>query len=471
MKKKYNAFTGKPLVAAAFLSAFALASCEKSVEAPTSSVSASETNSDARQYGQPGVNHVANEVLVKFKAGASATARAAVLARVKGEVAERILTKAMERAGESEALLVVRTPMAAIEALGRLRGEEVEFVEPNYIYQHTATSSDPYFTNGSLWGMYGATTTPANQFGSGAAAAWAVGHTGSKTVVMGVIDEGIQVSHPDLKANVWTNPYDPADGVDNDGNGYIDDINGWDFDKNDNTVYDGGTRGAYDDHGTHVAGTIGASANAEGVAGVNWNVTMISCKFLGSRGGTTANAVKAVDYLNDLKSRHGMNIVGSNNSWGGGGFSQALSDAVSRAEARNILFIAAAGNGGSDGVGDDNDAVASFPSNLPQANVIAVAAITSAGAKSSFSNFGATTVDIGAPGSGVWSTTAFNTYSSYNGTSMATPHVAGAAALYASTHPGATAATIKAAILDSAIPTTSLTGKCVTGGRLNVSGF
>jgi subtilisin family serine protease len=356
--------------------------------------------------------------------------------------------------------------------LGRLRGEEVEFVEPNYIYQHAATSNDTYFTNGSLWGMYGATTTPANQFGSGAATAWAAGHIGSKSVVMGVIDEGIQVSHPDLAGQIWTNPFDPIDGVDNDGNGYIDDVNGWDFDGNNNSVYDGGTRGAYDDHGTHVAGTIGGKANnGAGVAGVNWEITMISCKFLGRNGGTTANAVKAVDYLNDLKTRHSMNIVASNNSWGGGGFSQALSDAVDRANARNILFIAAAGNGGSDGIGDDNDALASFPSNLPQDNVIAVAAITSSGAKSSFSNFGATKVDIGAPGSGVWSTTAFSTYSSYNGTSMATPHVAGAAALYASTHPGSTAATIKAAILNSAIPTASLAGKCVTGGRLNVSNF
>jgi subtilisin family serine protease len=289
---------------------------------------------------------------------------------------------------------------------------------------------------------------------------------------MGVIDEGIQVSHPDLAGQIWTNPFDPIDGVDNDGNGYIDDVNGWDFDGNNNSVYDGGTRGAYDDHGTHVAGTIGGKANnGAGVAGVNWEITMISCKFLGRNGGTTANAVKAVDYLNDLKTRHSMNIVASNNSWGGGGFSQALSDAVDRANARNILFIAAAGNGGSDGIGDDNDALASFPSNLPQDNVIAVAAITSSGAKSSFSNFGATKVDIGAPGSGVWSTTAFSTYSSYNGTSMATPHVAGAAALYASTHPGSTAATIKAAILNSAIPTASLAGKCVTGGRLNVSNF
>ncbi|WP_345238518.1 S8 family peptidase [Hymenobacter saemangeumensis] len=466
MKNNFPSMTNKCIAMAALLGLFALASCEKTVEGPSAAA-----NESAAVSGEAGLNYVANEVLVKFKNGTSASVKAAALAKVSGEISETIFTKAMEKSGETEALLLVRTPLATLEAVGLLKGGDVAYAEPNFIYTHQAVSSDPYFTNGSLWGMYGSNTSPANQYGSGAAAAWAVGHTGSKTVVMGIIDEGVQVSHPDLKANVWVNPYDPADGVDNDGNGYIDDINGWDFDGNNNSVYDGGTRGALDDHGTHVAGTIGASANSEGVAGVNWAVTMISCKFLGRNGGTTANAVKAVDYLNDLKSRHGMNIVASNNSWGGGGFSQALSDAVDRANTRNILFIAAAGNGGSDGVGDDNDVTASYPSNLPQANVIAVAAITSAGAKSSFSNYGATTVDLGAPGSGVWSTTAFSNYSSYNGTSMATPHVSGAAALYASTHAGATAADIKAAILGSTVPTSSLTGKCVTGGRLNVSGF
>ncbi|OGX85803.1 peptidase S8 [Hymenobacter lapidarius] len=466
----YLALTGKPLMAAALFSAFALSSCEKSVEAPEPTTNA--VSSDASQYGQPGVNYIANEVLVKFKAGTSATARDAALSRVNGQVAETILTKAMQRAGEKEAVLVVRTPLAAAEAIGRLKGEEVEYVEPNYIYTHQAVSTDPKYTDGSLWGMYSATSSPANQFGSGAANAWAAGHTGSASVVMGVIDEGIQFTHPDLDGQVWTNPFDKADGIDNDGNGYVDDIHGWDFDGNNNTVYDGGSSGGTDDHGTHVAGTIGAKANnGQGVVGMNWSTTIISCKFLGRRGGSLSNAIKAVDYLNDLKARHGMNIVASNNSWGGGAFSQALKDAIDRANTANILFIAAAGNGGSDGVGDDNDATPSYPSSYTSANVIAVAAITKLGDKSSFSNFGATSVDIGAPGSAIWSSTAFSIYESYNGTSMATPHVTGAAGLYAAQNPGASAATIKAAILNSATPTASMTGKCVTNGRLNVSGF
>jgi subtilisin family serine protease len=122
-------------------------------------------------------------------------------------------------------------------------------------------------------------------------------------------------------------------------------------------------------------------------------------------------------------------------------------------------------------VGDNNDKLASYPSNYDMPNVIAVAAIDKTGALGTFSNYGATTVDLGAPGVGVWSTTAYNGYSSYNGTSMATPHVTGAAALYAASHPGSSAADIKAAILSSAVPTASLAGRTVTGGRLNVSGF
>lgn len=365
---------------------------------------------------------------------------------------------------------------AAVSRL--LASPAVVYAEANRDVMNTATPTDTYYTNGSLWGMYGDATSPANQYGSQAGEAWAAGHTGSSSVYVGIIDEGIQFDHPDLAGQVWTNPYDPVDGKDNDGNGYIDDTHGWDFANNDNTIYDGGNRGTLDDHGTHVAGTIGAKANnGNGVVGMNWNVTMISGKFLGRSGGTTANAIKAIDYFTDLKVRHGMNIVALNNSWGGGGFSQALLDAITRAAKQNILFIAAAGNGGSDGVGDNNDSVASYPSNYNTTagagydSVIAVAAITNTGAKASFSNYGATTVDIGAPGQSIWSTTAKNSYSSYSGTSMATPHVTGAAALYASTHTSASALDIKTAILGSAVPTASLAGKTVTGGRLNVSTF
>jgi subtilisin family serine protease len=411
---------------------------------------------------------VPGDLIVKFKARASQANRNAALRTVNGTLRERILTEAMKRAGDDEGLTVVRTSMEVHAAVGAIRNlAGVEYAEPNYYYYHDATSNDPYYTNGSLWGMYGDATTPANPYGSQAGEAWAAGHTGSTSVLVGEIDEGIMFTHTDLSGQIWTNPFDPADGIDNDGNGYIDDTHGWDFDGNNNTIYDGPT----DDHGTHVAGTIGAKGgNATGVAGICWNIQIISGKFLGKKGGTTTNAILALDYFTDLKSRHGLNIVATNNSWGGGAFSQALQEAIERSNQGNIVFVVAAGNETS-----NNDAVPSYPSCYPCANIISVASITSTGALSSFSNYGLSTVDLAAPGSAIYSTvpskTGASSYASFSGTSMATPHVTGGVALYAAMHPGASVATIKAAILGSAVPTASLVGKCVTGGRVNVSSF
>ena len=430
-----------------------------------------QAGTGAQQPAGPDAQFVPNEILVQFAPGTSAQGRANARARVGGAALEVL-------AGGNLELVRIPPGLAVADAVRGIQGDSaVTFAEPNWIYTVGQTSNDPYYTNGSLWGMYGAATSPANAFGSGAGQAWAAGHVGDNNVYVGIIDEGV-MPHDDLAVNVWSNPGEIAgNSVDDDGNGYVDDVRGWDFDGNDNTTYDG----SQDDHGTHVAGTIGAvGGNAMGVAGVNWAVTMIPAKFLGRRGGTTANAVKALDYLIDLKTRYNINLVATNNSWGGGGFSQALLNAINRGGDAGILFIAAAGNGGSDGVGDNNDTTASYPSNYVCAGangdcVIAVAAITSTGAKSGFSNYGATTVDLGAPGSAITSTVpskkGTSAYASYSGTSMATPHVTGAAALYASTHPGASAAAIKAAILGSVTPTASMAGRTTTGGRLNVSSF
>ncbi len=311
--------------------------------------------------------------------------------------------------------------------------------------------------------MYGDGTSPANQFGSQAAEAW-VNRADCSSVYVGIIDEGIMYSHSDLAGNVWTNPHDPVDGIDNDGNGYIDDIRGWDFAGNDNSVYDG----TGDDHGTHVSGTVAAKGgNGIGVAGVCWTAQLISAKFLGANGGTTANAIKAVDYFTDLKTRHGLNVVATNNSWGGGGYSSGLFDAIQRANTNNILFIAAAGNSGL-----NLDVSPSYPASYTNSNLIAVAAIDSKGNLASWSNYGSTSVDLGAPGVGILSTIPRknnqSAYGSYSGTSMATPHVTGAAALYAAAHPGSSAADIKKALLSGGVQTGSLTGKTVTGRRLNI---
>jgi subtilisin family serine protease len=418
-----------------------------------------------------GQAHMSGELLVKYRDGASA---ANVQALNRGLGAQKLETVRPGNAKKGElALLRIPAGMNIAAAIRAINDDiAVEYAEPNWIYQHQAVSNDTYYNNGSLWGMYGDATSPANQYGSQAGESWAGGHTSCGNVIVGVIDEGIYYQHEDLAANIWTNPYDPVDGVDNDGNGYIDDVRGWDFDGNTNNINSGG---ADDDHGTHVTGTIaGVGGNGKGVAGVCWSgIKVISGKFLGRRGGTTANAIKAIDYFNNLKIQHGLNIVATNNSWGGGGFSQGLQDAIERANAANILFVAAAGNDGY-----DNDATASYPSNYPNANIIAVASITSTGALSSFSQWGRTTVDLGAPGSAIWSTVPMKSrgsvvsgYASYSGTSMATPHVTGAVALYASTRPGASAASIKAAVLSNTAPTSSLQNKTVTGGRLDTTGF
>lgn len=459
--RKFTNFWAVRAMAAVFVSSLAVVGCQP-VD-PIEANSGSTTSSPNARLSA-GKDYVDGELLLQFSEETNDVIKQNVFDKIKASFVEKILTKAMERAGKKEGVMLIKVNKRVLEAVEELKTiPGVAFAEPNYIYTHTATATDPYFTNGSLWGMYGSATSPANQYGSNAAAAWAAGKTGSASVYVGVIDEGIQLTHPDLSGQVWVNPNDPADGVDNDGNGLADDTNGWDFANNDRTIYDGGTQGNLDDHGTHVSGTIGAKANTIGVVGVNWNVRLISAKFLGSNGGTTASAVKAVDYLTSLKKR-GINIVASNNSWGGGGYSQALYDAISRANAAGIMFIAAAGNNGT-----NNDATASYPANYDLPNVIAVAAIDNTGKLASFSQYGATTVDLGAPGVGIYSTTAYNTYSSYNGTSMATPHVTGAVALYASTHPGATVSQIRNAILSSAVPTASLKGKTVTGGRLDAN--
>lgn len=424
--------------------------------------------------------HASDEVIVQFRRGTAEDGKGVAARRVRASREEVLVSEAWRQDGKGDLELLRLPPgLAVAQAVRALEGDAaVEFAEPNWIYSHAATSNDPYYTGGSLWGMYGQFTTPSNAFGSGAGAAWAAGNVGSSTVYVGVIDEGVMYGHADLLGKVG-NPGELPNGVDDDGNGYVDDVYGWDFDGNDGQVFDG----TQDDHGTHVAGTIGASGgNGLGVAGVSWNVRLVSAKFLGRRGGTTANAVRAVDYLTDLKLR-GVNVVATNNSWGGGGFSQALLDAIERGGDAGILFVAAAGNGNRVGVAQNNDTTASYPSNYQCTRggtrgwdcVIAVAAITSSGAKASWSNYGKITVDLGAPGSGIYSTLpgkqGASSYGSYSGTSMATPHVTGGIALYAASRPLSSPAQRRQAIMDYAKPTQSLANITATGGRLDVSGF
>jgi len=430
----------------------------------------------------PKTPYAPGEVLVGFKKQSGQKDRDAAIGKAKGRVLTRLATELDLDEGEP-GVHRIATDLSVEDAIEALKKDpNVEFAEPNWLVTHDATADDTYYANGSLWGMYGDDAPDAigpsgttNAYGCAAEDAWAAGTTGSSDVCVGIVDEGLQFTHPELSANVWTNPFDPVDGIDNDGNGFIDDVHGWDFWNGDNSVYDAGG----DAHGTHVAGTIGATgANGSGVAGVNWNVTMISAKFLGPNGGYISDAVAALNYLRDLKVRHGMRIVATNNSWGGGGYSSAFHTALLKAAKEGILFVAAAGNSGA-----NNDSAASYPSNYstlsasitePAASyeaVIAVAAIDSGGSKASWSSYGATTVDLGAPGVSVLSTVPTNGYAYYSGTSMATPHVTGAVALYASAFPAATASEIRTALLGNTLPTASLAGITVTGGRLNLAGL
>jgi len=336
-------------------------------------------------------------------------------------------------------------------------------IDPDYIVRSTALPNDPEYANGSLWGLE-------NTGQSGgvvdadidAAAAWEI-TTGSRGVVIGVIDTGIDYTHPDLAANIWTNPGEIAgNGIDDDANGYVDDVHGWDFLNDDNDPMDD------DDHGTHVAGTIGAVGNnATGVVGVAWQVSMMALKTLGPTGGTLAAAIEAIGYATMMRER-GVNVVATNNSWGfapgvnpGGG----LSTAIAAGGAAGILFVAAASNDA-----NNNDVTPTYPSSYADPSIIAVAATTRTNTLASYSNYGVTRVDIGAPGSAIKSTVPGGGYTSLDGTSMATPHVGGVVALLASEYTMATAAEIKQAILESAVPIAALAGKVATGGLLNARG-
>jgi hypothetical protein len=255
-------------------------------------------------------SYSSEQLIIGYEDEGTTTEKVAIRKKSRDDV-EAISSEAISPRDSKTEVIKLGKKVSVKEAIKRLRNQPgIKFVQPDYKVYKLATSSDPYFVQGGLWGMYGPNTTPSNQFGSNAAAAWAAGKTGSANVAVGVIDEGIQVLNQELAANIWVNPGEIAGNrIDDDRNGYIDDINGWDFANNNASVYDGGN---LDQHGTHVAGTIGARANTSGVVGVNWDVKIISTKFLAATGGTTSNAIRALDYITDLKRRGVANIVATN---------------------------------------------------------------------------------------------------------------------------------------------------------------
>lgn len=457
-----NIFGAQHLVlAAALILAFAVAFSFQSVtEAGNNTTKISE-----EQLYVPG------QFIVKFKDQSSP--ETSFLQQYNLKSAKKILSQ-HKLAGEAkksiEAAGLNRLYVAEIDSVSSFTGvlralnqdSRVEYAEPNYIVSALLQPNDPYFSQ--LWGMHNTGQTGGKADADiDAPEAWDT--TQSTNVVIGVIDTGIDYTHEDLADNMWLNPGEIANnGIDDDGNGFIDDVYGWDFVNNDNNPFDD-----YG-HGTHVAGTIGAKGNnGVGVAGVNWTAKVAALKFLGSDGsGTTAGAIAAVEYANMM----GFKVT--NNSWGGGGFSQALYDAISAANTSGNLFVAAAGNSGANA-----DVSPMYPAayNLP--NIISVAATDYNDLKASFSNYGLISVDLGAPGVNIYSTVPTGRcslcnssgYLTLSGTSMATPHVSGAVALLWSYKPGLSHLEIKDKILSLSDPIAALQGKTVSGGRLNIYNF
>jgi len=443
----------------------------------SNSVMTQERNSFQDEY-------VPNEVLVKFKKDVGKYLIKEGINSVQGKVITNLGEEISTFQWDSDIpslrsflldpdLLHIKVPEAigteqAIYSLNL--NPNIEYAEKNLIFHICVDPVDTHFSR--LWGLKNTGQTDGTYDADiDAPEAWDI-FTGSSDIVVAVIDSGIDYEHIDLQANIWTNPGETGggketDGIDNDGNGYKDDWRGWNFVNNNNDPMDDYS---YIYHGTHVAGTIGAVGNNDtGVTGVNWNVKLMAVKSMNSQGGgTTANAIKAIDYSTKNEAHL------SNNSWAGPGYSQALFDAISRAKDKDKLFVAAAGNFGERLNWYDNDQTPVYPASYNLDNIIAVLSTDHNDCLSSFSHYGHYSVDIGAPGGSltggvedIYSTKRGNDYQYLAGTSMATPYVAGVAALALGKCPPLLYSQLKTRILNKSDYLSSLNNKCVSSGRVN----
>jgi subtilisin family serine protease len=359
-------------------------------------------------------------------------------------------------------------PEDTLKAVAAFREQpDVLDAEPNYILYADVTPNDPRFVANQQYalGLMGAPQAWDTRTGS----------TGPGRVVIGVIDQGIDFNHTDLAANIWINPGEtPGNGVDDDGNGFVDDVRGFNFVNNNGTIFSGS---ANEDHATHVAGIAGAVGNnGIGVAGVNWSVGLMSLKFLDQFGfGDTSDAIDACQYARMMRNlwdttnhTKGANVRVLNASFGGALFSQQFLDAINQLNGAGILFVAAAGNIDNGTLEPNNDLVPHFPSSFDASNIMSVAATNQSDVLTDFSHFGATGVDIAAPGEGILSTTPGNTFSVFDGTSMAAPQVSGAAALLWAQNPNLSVQQVKNLLMANGDVLSGLADHVLSQRRLNI---
>lgn len=417
---------------------------------------------------------VPGEIIVTFREhdsekGAHARVERALHSILGSNAVRSITALQMDTSIAKVVLIDSRKTMAAISQLTHSLANEVRYAEPNFIYHAevlpgsfmAGEPNDARFNE--QWDMKntgqidkpgtGQTGTEGSDIN--VAPLWSEGVTGDRNLLVAVIDTGIDYTHPDLAANMFRNEKEiPENGIDDDANGVIDDVYGANFSG------DAGVGNGLDDHnhGTHCAGTIGAVGNdGNGISGVNWNVSMMPAKFLTASGsGTLEGALNAIKYSTKM----GAKVL--SNSWGGGSYSETLHDAIKESSQAGALFIAAAGNDGT-----SNDVEPHYPSNYDLPNVVSVAATDNRDVIASFSNYGKRTVHVSAPGKNILSTVKGGGYATYSGTSMATPHVSGIAALIWGANPSWTAAEVKERLITTSKFVAGLKKKTVSKGRVN----
>ncbi len=391
----------------------------------------------------PSGNFVDGEILVKFKSGQS------------GEQFHRNIGATVIKEFSPIGWQHIRLPenLSVIEGIELYKqNPAVQEAQPNFVYTINLTPNDPRYSE--LYGMPKIS----------APTAWDT-TTGSNSVIVAVIDTGVNYNHEDLSPNMWRNPNETAgNSIDDDNNGFVDDVYGYDFINNDSDPQDDNS------HGSHCAGTIGGTGNnALGVAGVSWNVRLMALKTHQANGNSTAAAViSAFQYVAMMKTR-GVNIRVTSNSWSGApeapAYDQALKDAIDSAGNAGVLNVIASGNDSR-----NVDAQPAYPGSYDSPGVLSIAASDSSDNKASFSNFGTTSVDLAAPGVSILSTVlGTNGYGFKSGTSMATPHTSGAAALLLAANPSLSMASVKATLMNTVDVLPQWNGQVLTGGRLNVS--